>query len=88
MSKRADDGPPFRAVQFRSGDAAKSLIIKQSLTRAGPRCLIRGSFEGQVAQLVEQRTENPRVGGSIPSLATKISLSSRNLRAERFLRCR
>jgi hypothetical protein len=25
--------------------------------------------EGQVAQLVEQRTENPRVGGSIPSLA-------------------
>ncbi|KXJ98066.1 MAG: hypothetical protein UZ17_ACD001002956, partial [Acidobacteria bacterium OLB17] len=25
----------------------------------------------QVAQLVEQRTENPRVGGSIPSLATK-----------------
>ena len=24
---------------------------------------------GQVAQLVEQRTENPRVGGSIPSLA-------------------
>jgi hypothetical protein len=25
---------------------------------------------GQVAQLVEQRTENPRVGGSTPSLAT------------------
>ena len=25
---------------------------------------------GQVAQSVEQRTENPRVGGSIPSLAT------------------
>ncbi|CDI02762.1 conserved hypothetical protein [Candidatus Competibacter denitrificans Run_A_D11] len=25
---------------------------------------------GQVAQLVEQRTENPRVDGSIPSLAT------------------
>ena len=28
------------------------------------------STDGQVAQLVEQRTENPRVGGSIPSLAT------------------
>jgi hypothetical protein len=28
---------------------------------------------GQVAQLVEQRTENPRVGGSIPPLATIIS---------------
>ncbi len=28
------------------------------------------SKKGQVAQLVEQRTENPRVGGSIPPLAT------------------
>jgi hypothetical protein len=28
-------------------------------------------LNGQVAQLVEQRTENPRVGGSIPPLATK-----------------
>ena len=27
---------------------------------------------GQIAQLVEQRTENPRVGGSTPSLATNI----------------
>ncbi len=27
---------------------------------------------GQIAQLVEQRTENPRVGGSTPSLATII----------------
>ena len=27
---------------------------------------------GQVAQLVEQRTENPRVGSSILPLATKI----------------
>jgi hypothetical protein len=30
----------------------------------------QASLSGQVAQLVEQRTENPRVGGSIPSLAT------------------
>ena len=29
---------------------------------------------GQVAQSVEQRTENPRVGGSIPSLATFLLL--------------
>ncbi len=28
------------------------------------------SLDGQVAQSVEQGTENPRVGGSIPSLAT------------------
>ena len=27
-------------------------------------------FLGQIAQSVEQRTENPRVGGSIPSLTT------------------
>ena len=30
----------------------------------------RNTRDGQIAQLVEQRTENPRVGGSIPSLAT------------------
>ena len=29
----------------------------------------------QVAQLVEQRTENPRVGGSIPPLGTIFSCS-------------
>jgi hypothetical protein len=31
---------------------------------------------GQVAQLVEQRTENPRVGGSTPPLATTLGDSS------------
>ena len=31
---------------------------------------MRRLAHGQVAQSVEQRTENPRVGGSIPSLAT------------------
>jgi hypothetical protein len=30
-------------------------------------------FDGSIAQLVEQRIENPRVGGSIPPRATKIS---------------
>src|SRR5205823_12351549 len=30
----------------------------------------RARLRAQVAQLVEQRTENPRVGGSIPSLGT------------------
>ena len=40
---------------------------------AGPVLPALGAGErarGQVAQLVEQRTENPRVGGSSPSLAT------------------
>ena len=30
---------------------------------------------GQIAQLVEQGTENPRVGGSIPSLATNAGIA-------------
>lgn len=32
--------------------------------------------KGRVAQLVEQGTENPRVGGSIPSPATNIKRST------------
>jgi hypothetical protein len=36
--------------------------------RMSPALSIR---RGQVAQSVEQRIENPRVGGSIPPLATK-----------------
>ena len=37
---------------------------------------------GQVAQLVEQRTENPRVGGSIPSLATTHPLQKQSVNPE------
>ena len=44
---------------------AKTLTSMKS--HATMRALI-----GQVAQLVEQRTENPRVGSSILPLATKI----------------
>ena len=44
----------------RSGKVGSGLKILQG----------RKSFGGQVAQLVEQWTENPRVGGSIPPLAT------------------
>ena len=33
----------------------------------------------QVAQLVEQRTENPRVGGSIPPLGTTLFIYLFNL---------
>ena len=31
-----------------------------------------GSQDAQIAQLVEQWTENPRVAGSIPALGTKV----------------
>ena len=36
--------------------------------------------KGQIAQLVEQRTENPCVGGSIPPLATALSKGLGDLR--------
>jgi hypothetical protein len=36
------------------------------------------SKNGSVAQLVEQRIENPRVGGSIPPRATKLKKPTRN----------
>jgi hypothetical protein len=32
--------------------------------------MFNSALWGQIAQSVEQRTENPRVGGSIPPLAT------------------
>ena len=50
---------------------------------AAGRSNTRPSFEGkksnggQVAQLVEQRTENPRVVGSIPTLATTSHVGKR-----------
>jgi hypothetical protein len=50
---------------------ASRLLDARHLARSNTR---PSPIGGQVAQLVEQRTENPRVGGSIPPLATnKIS---------------
>ena len=43
-------------------------IVFAAAVDAGRLAAPRGF--GQVAQLVEQRTENPCVGGSIPPLAT------------------
>ena len=43
------------------------------------------SLLGQLAQLVEQRIENPRVRGSIPRLATRIQADPRFLRGSAFL---
>jgi hypothetical protein len=47
----------------------------------------KANRNGQVAQLVEQRTENPRVGGSIPSLATKNSPTCGTVTAAHNLVC-
>ena len=43
------------------------------IDRGNPKSVYtRDSFGGEIAQLVEQRTENPCVGGSIPPLATSL----------------
>ena len=42
--------------------------------------------DGQVAQLVEQWTENPRVGGSTPPLTTFKSLRASGLRQSGWLK--
>ena len=44
-------------------------FLLDAIIRAFPQ---QGFPAGQVAQLVEQRTENPCVAGSIPALATTI----------------
>ena len=49
-------------------------IIATSAEACEDRSFGRCSSNGQVAQLVEQRTENPCVGGSIPPLATNSHL--------------
>jgi hypothetical protein len=54
------------------------------LTKSGDFSLIRTVGSGQIAQLVEQGIENPRVGGSIPSLATTL-LGYRQVVRHRFL---
>ena len=50
---------------FIAKNAPRRLPVRPALP------IMRASF-GQLAQLVEQRIENPRVRGSIPRLATKI----------------
>ena len=45
------------------------IFLSLLLTQKPTQSLIAHSC-GQIAQSVEQRTENPRVAGSIPALAT------------------
>ena len=54
-------------------------ILSALTVRSRPGVIRGPSSGGQVAQLVEQRTENPRVGGSIPPLATTILLNINNI---------
>ena len=62
------------SVPYRSGGCSFVFIAKNAPRRLPVRPalpIMRASF-GQLAQLVEQRIENPRVRGSIPRLATRI----------------
>lgn len=47
---------------------------KHEAVGSSPTAPTKGCLGGEVAQLVEQWTENPRVDGSIPSLATRVSV--------------
>ena len=58
-------------------------ISKISLTGMGKKGILsiapkicRNFICAQIAQMVEQRTENPRVGGSIPSLGIRPACES------------
>src|SRR3954470_15523250 len=51
----------------RSACPTTGLLHSDALAKTSGHCR-----DGWVAQLVEQRTENPRVGGSIPSPATSM----------------
>ena len=52
----------------------RGVVVNMPACHAGDRRFDPGRayafYKGSVAQSVEQRTENPRVGGSIPSRAT------------------
>ena len=69
---RLDSGRPSRYIRQARVYRGGYLEIQLSGGFA-PDCkrgLIRGLKDARVAQLVEQRTENPRVGGSSPPPGT------------------
>jgi hypothetical protein len=67
-----------KALRFRAGRSelrrmgccAPSTLIRVAGHRAAISSISAARGSAQVAQLVEQRTENPCVGGSIPPLGT------------------
>ena len=54
---------PNTMVKLQGADGTAGVALWKSKLSPG--------LHGQLAQSVEQRTENPRVPGSIPGLATK-----------------
>ncbi len=53
------------------GQVVKTSPFHGGIMGSNPVGVTTYALYGQIAQSVEQRTENPRVDGSIPSLATR-----------------
>ena len=89
-SQRLKDRPPKAATYgFRHflltavPESVVASVVVDSSGAGHSLQRIEGKKLGQVAQLVEQRTENPCVGGSIPPLTT--SAASRRLSPSVFI---
>ena len=65
-------GYPLVKLIYTCFFAGLALFLGIRLHKVKKLCIV-ADFVGLVAQLVEQRIENPRVGGSIPPQATKFS---------------
>lgn len=62
-----------KTIRYKHYDCLQRSFKKKHLQSYFFSYKMRDSYGGWVAQLVEQRIENPRVGGSIPSPATSKS---------------
>ena len=67
------DSEPLAGNGRFSGEPAELRITEIPVDGLGVRAFVRPSTSGSVAQLVEQRTENPCVTGSIPVRATSLT---------------
>lgn len=75
VASRCEPAFPKAKKAALSLTARRSTVLIRALwpyrpERLGVPFIAGPTPDGQVAQLVEQRTENPRVVGSIPTLAT------------------
>ncbi len=77
-ARGANPAPIAQLVERIHGkdEVTSSSLVGSSIHGLYRRFWTGGIARGSVAQSVEQRTENPRVGGSIPSRATTCHLSS------------
>ena len=76
VEQRTDNVDPEGDTLRRRLTCVQQVKRAQARGRSQNPCTkINQSYKGQVAQLVEQRTENPCVGGSIPPLATRFGVA-------------